>query len=140
MRARRFTPHSSSHRQSRGFTRRSIPDQLILPAYRLPSTYDRPPLRRRASGLALALGINLLLLLALLGIGKFAPMAQKASETLTIDLLPPSQDAAKQDDQQSKPLERQRPKAAAAAEAAADRASGAADDHSPARLPSRGSK
>ena len=84
-----------------------------MPAYRLPSPFDRPPLRRRASGLALALGINLLLLLALLGIGKFVPMAQRASETLTIDLLPSSKDAAsKNEQQQQKPVERRQRKAA----------------------------
>ena len=84
-----------------------------MPAYRLPSPFDRPPLRRRASGLALALGINLLLLLALLGIGKFVPMAQRASETVTIDLLPSSKDAAsKNEQQQQKPVERRQRKAA----------------------------
>ena len=51
------------------------------------------------------MGINLLLLLALLGIGKFVPMAQRASETLTIDLLPSSKDAAsKNEQQQQKPI------------------------------------
>jgi len=62
-----------------------------LAAYRLPSPYDRPPMRRRASGLALALAINLGLLLVLLGIGKFAPVAQKASRALVVDLMPESQ-------------------------------------------------
>jgi Tfp pilus assembly protein PilX len=47
-----------------------------LSAYRLPSPYDRQPLRRRAAGFALAIGINLLLLLAILGMGKFAPIAK----------------------------------------------------------------
>jgi protein TonB len=65
-----------------------------LPAYRLPSPYDRPPLRRRASGLALALGINLLLFLALLGLGKFAPMAERSSRGLVVGLLPDARDAA----------------------------------------------
>lgn len=62
-----------------------------MSAYRLPSPYDRQPLRRRAAGFALAIGINLLLLLAILGMGKFAPIAKKASETLTVDLLPEAQ-------------------------------------------------
>jgi protein TonB len=48
-------------------------------------------LRRRASGLALALAVNLGLLLVLLGIGKFAPVAQKASRALVVDLMPESQ-------------------------------------------------
>jgi protein TonB len=64
-----------------------------LAAYRLPSPYDRPPVRRRASGLALALAVNLGLLLVLLGIGKFAPVAQKASRALVVDLMPESQKA-----------------------------------------------
>jgi protein TonB len=59
-----------------------------LLAYRLPN--DRPPLRRRLSGLALALGFNLLLLLVLLGIGNFSPVVQKASRALVVDLLPES--------------------------------------------------
>jgi protein TonB len=58
-----------------------------LPAYRLPSPYERPPLRRRASGLALALAVNLLLLLVLLGIGKFSPVAQNPSRPLVVDLV-----------------------------------------------------
>ena len=82
-----------------------------MPAYRLPSTYDRPPLRRRVSGLAFALGINLLLLLALLGISKFAPIVQKASQTLTVDLLPKSREASQQEKQEeNKPIERPRVK------------------------------
>jgi len=49
---------------------------------------DRAPLGRRASGLALALGVNLLLLLALLGIGAFRPTPPDASSALVVDLLP----------------------------------------------------
>ena len=64
-----------------------------MAAYRLPSPYDRPPMRRRVSGLGLALAINLGLLFVLLGIGKFAPVAQKASRTLLVDLMPESQRA-----------------------------------------------
>lgn len=67
-----------------------------MPAYRLPSLYDRPPLRRRASGLALALGVNLLLLLVLLTLGKLAPVAREASRALIVDLLPESHSAAAQ--------------------------------------------
>jgi periplasmic protein TonB len=64
-----------------------------LSAYRLSSPYERPPLRRRASGLALALAVNLALLLVLLGIGKFAPEARKTSQALVVDLLPESRSA-----------------------------------------------
>jgi protein TonB len=61
-----------------------------LPAYRLPSPYDRPPLRRRASGLALALGINLGLLLLLLTLGIIPPPERKPSHALVVDLIPES--------------------------------------------------
>jgi len=80
-----------------------------VPAYRIPSTYDRPPLRRRASGLALALGVNLVLILVLLGMSKFAPLAHKASETLTVDLLPESHSAASREEE-NKPVEQPRVK------------------------------
>jgi protein TonB len=80
-----------------------------VPAYRLPSIYDRPPLRRRASGLALALAVNLVLILVLLGMSKFAPMARHASETLTIDLQPESKSSASPAEQQ-KPVEEPRVK------------------------------
>lgn len=78
-----------------------------MPAYRLPSTYDRAPLQRRASGLALAVGINLLLLFLILGMSKFAPVAQKVSQTLSIDLLPESRPAAHKQEE-NKPIERPR--------------------------------
>jgi protein TonB len=61
-----------------------------LLAYRLPSPYDRPPLQRRASGLALALGINLLLLLVLLTLGVIPPIARKPSDATVVDLIPES--------------------------------------------------
>jgi len=64
-----------------------------LSAYRLSSPYERPPLQRRASGLALALAVNLALLLVLLGMGKFAPDARKTSHALVVDLLPESHSA-----------------------------------------------
>jgi protein TonB len=59
-----------------------------LPAYRLPSPYDRPPLRRRASSLALALGVNLGLLLVLLTLGVMAVPEHKPSTATIVDLLP----------------------------------------------------
>lgn len=65
-----------------------------MSVYRLPSPYERPPLRRRASGFALALAVNLGLLLMLLTLGRFAPEAKKASQALVIDLLPESHSAA----------------------------------------------
>jgi protein TonB len=59
-----------------------------LPAYRLPSPYDRPPLTRRASGLALALGVNVLLLLALLTLGVLRLPEPRPSEATVVDMLP----------------------------------------------------
>jgi protein TonB len=61
-----------------------------VPAYRLPSPYEQPPLRRRASGLAFALGVNLLLILVLLTLGKFTPMAEKVSKLTVFNLSPDS--------------------------------------------------
>jgi protein TonB len=65
-----------------------------LSAYRLPSPYDRPPLRRRASGLGLAFAVNLALLLVLLGLGRFVPVEQKDSRATVVDLIPESHDSA----------------------------------------------
>jgi hypothetical protein len=65
-----------------------------LPAYRLPSPYDRTPLQRRLSGLALAAGINGLLLLVLLGLGIIPPPAQHTQLGTVVDLLPESRSAA----------------------------------------------
>jgi protein TonB len=64
-----------------------------LATYRPTAPYERPPLRRRASGLALALGVNLALLLMLLTLGKFAPEARKVSQALVVDFLPESHSA-----------------------------------------------
>ncbi len=65
-----------------------------MATYRLSAPYERPPLQRRASGLALALAVNLGLLFVLLTIGKFAPEVRKASQALVVDLLPESHSAA----------------------------------------------
>lgn len=64
-----------------------------MSAYRLSSPYERPPLRRRASGFALALAINLGLLFLLIGLGRFVPVANKPGRALVVDLLPESQKA-----------------------------------------------
>lgn len=61
-----------------------------MATYRPTAPYERPPLRRRASGLALALGVNLLLLLVLLTLGRFVPEARKVSHALVVDFLPES--------------------------------------------------
>ena len=65
-----------------------------MPAYRLPSPYDRAPLRRRASSFALTLAINLGLLLLLIGLGVVKPPTQPRSRAITVDLLPESRSAA----------------------------------------------
>lgn len=75
--------------------------------YRLPSPYERTPPARRASGMALALGINLLVLLALLGIGGIRPVPMKDDGgTLVFDVARQDQAAASK-----KPTEQQRKKA-----------------------------
>lgn len=62
-----------------------------MAAYRLSLPYERPPLRRRASGLALALAVNLGLLLVLLQLGIVVlPIDRPTSSALVIDLLPES--------------------------------------------------
>lgn len=62
-------------------------------AYRLPSPFERSPLHRRASGLGLALGVNLLILLALLTLGvRIVPRAP--SEAIVVDMLPRSEEEA----------------------------------------------
>jgi len=58
-----------------------------LPSYRLPSAYDRPPFHRRASGLGLAVAINVLVVLALVGIGYRPVPVNKPSGTLVVDLI-----------------------------------------------------
>jgi len=61
-----------------------------LGTYRLHAPYERPPLQRRATGFALALGVNAALLLLLLTLGRFAPEAKKVSQALIVDLMPES--------------------------------------------------
>jgi protein TonB len=61
-----------------------------VPSYRIPSAQDRQPLQRRASGLALALGINVLLLLVLLTLGIIPTPQRKPSHATVVDLLPES--------------------------------------------------
>ena len=77
-----------------------------MSAYRLSLPYERPPLRRRASGLALALAVELVLVLVLATLGRFAPEARKASEALVVDLMPEShsQHSASQARSRQKPV------------------------------------
>lgn len=58
-------------------------------AYRLPASLDRSTARRRATGLVLAIGLELLIILALLGFGADRPSVPIApSGTLSVDLIP----------------------------------------------------
>jgi protein TonB len=66
-----------------------------LPAYRLPSPYDRTPLQRRLSGLGLALAINLGLLLVLLTLGIIPPPeGNKTLRGIVVTLTPESRSAS----------------------------------------------
>lgn len=65
-----------------------------MPAYRLPSPYDRTPLQRRLSGLALALAINVGLLLVLMTLGVITPPAQKTLRGVVVDLIPQQRSTA----------------------------------------------
>jgi len=64
-----------------------------LSAYRLASPYERPPLQRRLSGLALALAINVGLIVLLLWLGWTPPDVKKVSQALVVDFLPESHSA-----------------------------------------------
>jgi protein TonB len=82
-----------------------------LATYRPSTPYERPPLRRRASGLALALSVNLGLLFVLLTLGQFSPEAKKASRALVVDLLPESHsEAPSQTRGAQKPIVRSEPR------------------------------
>ncbi|NUQ18476.1 MAG: hypothetical protein HOP95_08510 [Sphingomonas sp.] len=65
-----------------------------MSAYRLTLPYERPPLQRRASGLALAVGVNVGLLVMLLTLGRFAPEAKGAGQALIVDLVSESHSAS----------------------------------------------
>jgi protein TonB len=65
-----------------------------LPAYRLPSPYDRQPLRRRASSFALALAINVGLLLVLMTLGVIPPPSGKTMRGIVVDLIPENRSAS----------------------------------------------
>jgi len=67
---------------------------LASRTYRPLTEQDRTPLRRRASGFALALGVNFLLLLVLLTLGVIALPQQEPSTATIVDLLPESHDTA----------------------------------------------
>ena len=83
-----------------------------MPAYRLEPPYARPPLQQRLSGLALALALNVGLLLVLMTLGIIPPPTRRSLSGTVIDLMPMSKSSAptKSDRQQlEKRVERDRP-------------------------------
>jgi protein TonB len=70
---------------------------LASNTYRQRRLHDEPSLRRRATGFALAIAINLLLLLVMRGLGVLPDMITGPTRALVVDMLPQS------DDQASKP-------------------------------------
>lgn len=81
-----------------------------MPSYRTTSDYSRPPLRRRASGLALALAINGALLLALLTLGVIPLPERKESNATVIDLIPESHSRANEAARAARRLDKPAPK------------------------------
>ena len=79
-----------------------------MSAYRLTLPYERPPLQRRASGLALAVAVNLALLLMLLTLNRLAPEAKKESEALIVDMMPESHSTA--GPQKTQPVQKPAPR------------------------------
>jgi periplasmic protein TonB len=77
-----------------------------LSAYRLPAPYDRQPLQRRLSGFALALAINIGLLLVLMTLGVIPPPSQRSMSGIVVDLIPEQRSASPTTSQR---LEIQRP-------------------------------
>ena len=61
------------------------------------------PFRRRASGLALAVGVNLLLLFVLLGIGKFEAGKHQPSNAIVVELLRGSRSAPQATEAKAEP-------------------------------------
>ncbi len=79
-----------------------------MPAYRLPAPYDRPPLQRRASGFALALAINLLLLFVLRGLGFIQTLAPRVHGAMTFDIMPESRSASSETSKDDQRKERRK--------------------------------
>jgi protein TonB len=67
---------------------------LASRTYRQPAPHEAPSLRRRAAGFALAIAVNLLLLLVMRGLGVLPEFAQVSSRALVVDLLPQSDETA----------------------------------------------
>lgn len=89
-----------------------------MSSYRLRSAQEITPLRQRVSGLGLAVGLNLLALLLLLGAGALQPVPMKPSGAVVVEFITQSPEPAAAErpntaaEQQSKPVEdRPEPKA-----------------------------
>jgi protein TonB len=67
---------------------------LASRTYRPRTAQDETPLRRRVTGLALAIGINLLLLLGLIGAGVIPIQMRKASHAIIVNLIRGSESPA----------------------------------------------
>lgn len=66
-----------------------------MSTYRLQAPYERQPLRRRLSGLGLALVINVGLLLVLVSLGiAVSPQSQKTLRGIVVDLIPANHSAS----------------------------------------------
>lgn len=61
-----------------------------MSVYRLPSPYERQPLRRRLSGFVLAAAINVGLIFLLISLGILPPPASKNTAGFVVDLIRPS--------------------------------------------------
>lgn len=61
-----------------------------MSAYRLSAPYEESSLQRRGSSFALALAVNLLVVLVLLTLGDVAPVVRNATQAVIVDMLPES--------------------------------------------------
>ena len=85
-------PLSLAVQRRRGYRRseRDADAGQTLTTYRLSTPYERSPLRRRASGLALALAVNAALILALLTLGVIPLPERQPSRATVVELIPES--------------------------------------------------
>ena len=88
--------------------RNQRPRWNLRSAYRRPSPFDRAPPGRRAAGLALALGINLAIILALLGIQASKRIPKSFTDRLiVVDVAP---DSPRSEERSTKAPETERPR------------------------------
>jgi len=81
-------------------------DDPLASTYRLRSALDETPLRRRVSGVALAVGLNLLVLLALLTAGALPlKLPRGGQEPLIVSLVPDADNANQASESPQKPRE-----------------------------------